>query len=146
MVGQQRKDGQTQRIEENEIMGFTISLKPSGFDLMQNFDLPPLPLHLQNASMTAYTKPLKRHLAPPFLTYAHFLMRLSSRQPSNPHKTTMEPQPAPVTFFLSLLSSKAANGPAITHLHIWRHRRLFLQTLTTATTCASFDHRATSRI
>jgi len=73
-------------------------------------------------------------------------MRLSSRQLSNPHETTMESQPAFVTFFLSLLYSKATDDSAITHLHIWRHRRLFLQTLTTATTLASFDHRATSKI
>jgi len=40
MGGQQRKDGQTQR-RKNEIMSFRVSLKPSGFDLMQNCDLPP---------------------------------------------------------------------------------------------------------
>ncbi|WVZ06865.1 hypothetical protein V8G54_020211 [Vigna mungo] len=42
MGGQQKKDSQTQR-RKKEIMGFTVSLKPSpsGFDLMQNCDLPP---------------------------------------------------------------------------------------------------------
>jgi len=40
MGGQQKKDSQTQR-RKNEIMGFSVSLKPSGFDLMQNCDLPP---------------------------------------------------------------------------------------------------------
>lgn len=41
MGGQQKKIGQTQR-RRNEIMGFTVSHnKPSGFDLMQNCDLPP---------------------------------------------------------------------------------------------------------
>lgn len=39
MGGQQKKISQAQI--RNEIMGFTGSHKPSGFDLMQNCDLPP---------------------------------------------------------------------------------------------------------
>ncbi|XP_027335107.1 uncharacterized protein LOC113849407 [Abrus precatorius] len=38
MGGQQKKVTQRSR---NEIMGFTVSHKPAGFDLMQNCDLPP---------------------------------------------------------------------------------------------------------
>ncbi|KAK7306148.1 hypothetical protein VNO77_44070 [Canavalia gladiata] len=38
MGGQQKVVGQRAR---TEIMGFTVSHKPSGFDLMQNCDLPP---------------------------------------------------------------------------------------------------------
>ncbi|XP_057431294.1 uncharacterized protein LOC130724138 [Lotus japonicus] len=38
MGGQQKKIGQKVR---NEIMGFTVSHKPAGLDLMQNCDLPP---------------------------------------------------------------------------------------------------------
>ncbi|CAJ1854741.1 unnamed protein product [Sphenostylis stenocarpa] len=40
MGGQQKNNSQTQR-RRNEIMGFTVSLKPLGFDLVQNCDLPP---------------------------------------------------------------------------------------------------------
>ncbi|TKY47681.1 hypothetical protein E2542_SST29741 [Spatholobus suberectus] len=40
MGGQQKKISQTQRAR-NEIIGFPVSHKPSGFDLMQNCDLPP---------------------------------------------------------------------------------------------------------
>ncbi|QCE13159.1 uncharacterized protein LOC114193304 [Vigna unguiculata] len=40
MGGEEKKDSQTER-RKNEIMGFAVSVKPSGFELMQNCDLPP---------------------------------------------------------------------------------------------------------